>query len=696
MHRVVSATLRDGDSPGGAAWPLDCSSVLEVLTWRARHHPDRLACTFLGDGDEEAASFTYSVLERRARTLARHLLDRGGAGERAMLLYPAGLEFLAALFGCLYAGVIAVPLYPPKVNRRDQRTLDVALDSGARFALTTTEVRADLDRALRHSPELGALCWVDTEDVRGDASSEPNGTLSGTDPDSIAYLQYTSGSTRVPKGVMVTHANLLANIQDIDLGFRQTSDSVAVSWLPHFHDMGLVYGLLAPLALGFPCYFMPPASFLQRPIRWLDAMSRLGATHSGGPNFAYELCVSRITPEQKECLDLGRWSVAFNGAEPVRRETLQKFADAFACCGFSPSALCPSYGLAEATLKVTSARRGQGPTFLAVSSSHLARDRVQETSSDEADATVLVGCGVPETPTNVRIVNPTTLAPCGPNEVGEIWVSSPGIARGYWNRPDESSLAFNASPAGATGGSGYLRTGDLGFLHEGELFVTGRIKDLIIVRGRNHYPNDVEFTAQNSHPALRTDSCAAFSVEVEDEERLVVVQEIDRHRHGDAELAAAAIRSAIIEEHEIAPYSVVLVRQNGVAKTSSGKVQRSACRRAFQEGTLQVVHEWKEWGGTTTETAAGDARSRDDIESFLSRRLSADLSISPDEIDVNEPFSSFGLDSLRTMALLGEIESWLGRRLSPTVFWNYPTVAGLAAHLAESDAAHAASEDGLA
>jgi acyl-CoA synthetase (AMP-forming)/AMP-acid ligase II/acyl carrier protein len=657
------------------------SSLVDILRWRAEHEPDHVAYTFLEDGDEASDSLTYATLDRRARALAGHLIEQRGAGERALLLHPPGVEFLVALFGCLYAGVIAVPLYPPKVNRRDTRCLDVALDASARFALTTSAVRAGSDRTLRHLPELAALQWIASEELPVDAA--PGRVRERVESDSLAYLQYTSGSTRAPKGVMVSHANLLANIDDIHRGFRHADDSVVVNWLPHFHDMGLVYGLLAPLALGCRCYFMPPAAFLQRSVRWLQAMSRHGGTHSGGPNFGYELCAERVTPEQKEGLDLSRWAVAFNGAEPVRRETLEKFARAFVSCGFSARALCPAYGLAEATLKVTTGRAGDGPAYVVASASQLGRGRVTAAEETEADGRDLVGCGAPQPAAEVVIVHPDTRMPCAADQIGEIWVNSPSVAQGYWNRPEESALVFRASLAGDGRQSCFLRTGDLGFLHGGQLFVTGRIKDLIIIRGRNHYPHDIELTVQNSHPALRADGGAAFSVEVDGEERLIVVQEIDRHRQADAEDALALVRTAIADEHDIAPHTVVLVRQNGVPKTSSGKVQRRICAQAYTEGRLPVIFEWKESVLASADAAATAVpRSREAIEEFLVRRLAQARAIAADDVDITQPFSAFGLDSLGTLTLVGEVETWLGRPVSPTVFWNYPTIADLAGHLA--------------
>ena len=666
----------------------DAASIVDVLRWRAEHQARRVALSFIGDRHEEPEPLTYAELDHRARAIAARLSEHAVAGDRALLLHPPGLDFVVALFGCFYAGVIAVPLYPPKPNRRDNRFVEITRDAGARVALTTPPVLATVDRAFEHSPELADLEWIAS-------GSEGSSTRTIVAPrptaDSVAYLQYTSGSTRTPKGVIVSHGNVRANIDDIDRAFHHDEHSVSISWLPHFHDMGLVYGLLAPIALGFRCYFMAPATFLQRPVSWLDAISRYRATHTGGPNFAYELCVRRVTPEQKVGLDLSCWSVAFNGAEPVRQETLDGFARTFADVGFAPGARCPSYGLAEATLKVTTGRRGDGPTYFRASSEALRLGSIAPAATD-SDERVLVGCGPPDSVTEVVIVNPETLVPSAPDTVGEIWVHGPSVAHGYWSRPEESALVFRASLGGGASSAHYLRTGDLGFIRNGELFVTGRLKDLIIVRGRNHYPQDIELTAQNSHPALRIDGGAAFSVEAAGEERLVIVQEIDRHRHADAEEAAVAIRQAIVEVHEIAPYAVLLVRQQTVPKTSSGKVQRRACAEAFLNATLSAVFEWKDSLEAATETTDIEPRSREDIESFLLQFIAKSLSVSPNDVDPEQPFSAFGLDSLQTLTFVGELETWLQRSLSPTLFWNYPTVSSLAAHLsAESGAVDAAA-----
>ncbi len=687
---------RDDVFERDSAWLLrSSSSIVQILRWRAEHQADRLLYTFLEDGNAEAAALTYGSLDRRARALAKHLLEQGSAGERALLLYPPGLDFLVALFGCFYAGVVAVPLYPPRPNRRDPRIADIAKDADARFGLTTSDVAANLARSLGHSPELGGLLWCATDELPDEPALEPFVGRGPAGFGDLAYLQYTSGSTRSPKGVMVTHGNLLAQLQDLDLTVRHPPDSVFVTWLPHFHDMGLVSGLLDPLSLGFPCYVMPPASFLQHPSRWLEAISRYRGTHSGAPNFAYELCCQRVTPEQQASLDLSRWSVAFTGAEPVRAKTLQAFASKFRSCGFSRGALSPAYGLAEATLKVTMKPPGGESTVLSIQSSELSRARVVIAEGGGRGARTLVGCGGPAT-TEILIVNPETHVLSGADDVGEIWLRGPSVAQGYWRRPEESRDAFQASPAGGDGRKRYLRTGDLGFMREGELFVTGRLKDLVIIRGRNHYPQDIELTVEGSHPAFRPEGAAAFSVEVEDEERLVVVQEVDRHHHElDVNEIASAVRRKIADDHELSPYALVLVKQNGIPKTSSGKLQRQACARAFLEGSLPVVAEWREERSADTKSLAAEnlptsktgARTQEDIETFVSRRLSIQLGIPAEEIDLRQPFNALGLDSQRALSFLGELETWLGRRLSPTLFWNYPTVAALAKHLDERSSA---------
>lgn len=465
-----------------------------------------------------------------------------------------------------------------------------------------------------------------------------------------------------------------------------------MSWLPHFHDMGLIYGIVLPLYAGFPGVLMPPAAFLQRPLRWLRCVSDCRATFSGGPNFAYELCTSRIGPEQKDSLDLSRWRIAFSGAEPVRQETLDRFAEAFAPCGFRREALAAGYGLAEATLMVTLSRPGAPPASYRAAAAELERNRLVPVTTAEGGARTLVGCGSPGEISPATIVDPETRRPCAAGEVGEIWVSGPSVAQGYWNRPEESALTFGARLDDGRGP--FLRTGDLGAVARDELFVTGRRKELVIIRGLNHYPQDLEQTVQASHAALRPGAGATFSVDAVGGEGLVIVQEVERtQRSADPAELVQAIRRAVTEEHEIEPHAIVLLRPGSIPKTSSGKIQRGACRTAFLDGTLSALHEWRrpaaeETAPESPEAAAAAAahapgpRSEDDIAIWLVSRLACESRIDPDEIDVGQPFASFGIDSARALLLVGDLETWLGRRVPPITLWNYPTVAALARHLA--------------
>lgn len=454
------------------------STLVDLLRLRARNQPDQCAYTFLVDGETEEIHLTYGELDRRARAIAARLQSLGATGERALCFYPPGLEYIAAFFGCLFAGVIAVPAYPPRPHRPDPRIPAIVTDAQATVALTTPEILSDLERRFAHVPELKKLRWLVTDTV--DLTLAEEWRDPSVSREALAFLQYTSGATAAPKGVMVSHGNLMHNQRLLQEGFEQTEHSVVLGWLPLYHDRGLIGNLLQPLFVGCPCLLMPPVAFLQQPFRWLKAISRYRVTTSGAPNFAYDLCVRQITPEQRATLDLSCWEVAFNGAESVRAATLET----------------------EQTFRAYLADTGEGP---------------------------------------------------------------------------------------------FLRTGDLGFLENGELFVTGRIKDLIIIRGANHYPEDIERTVETHHPSLRPGCGAAFSVDVAGEERLVIVFEVERHhlKNLDVDAVVFAIRQAVALEHEVPVYAVVLIQTGSIPKTSSGKIQRHACRARFLAGNLEVVGEWK-------------------------------------------------------------------------------------------------------
>ncbi|NNC02670.1 amino acid adenylation domain-containing protein, partial [Corallococcus exiguus] len=581
----------------------DLSQCLPGVLLKLAQNPSARAplYTFLGDDGEETV-WSASDLDVRARRIASALRERGAQGERVLLLYPPGLDYIAGFFGCLYAGAVAVPAYPPdpmRLERTLPRLRAIIQDARASVVLTTSGILGLSDFVFEQAPDFRALHWMATDELP-EGGEQDWVAPEGLGAESLAFLQYTSGSTGTPKGVMLTHGNLLHNLSLIHGAFGARADSVGVIWLPPYHDMGLIGGILEPLYGGFPVTLMSPMAFLKRPMAWLEAVSRFGGSISGGPNFAFDLCVRKSTPEQRRALDLSRWEVAFCGAEPIRPETLERFVEAFGPSGFRREAFFPCYGLAEGTLIVSGGEKSAPPVSVTISGEGLERHRAEEVGAAEPGARTLVGCGQTLAEQRIAIVDPETLERRAPGEVGEVWVSGPSVAQGYWGREEATRETFHARIAREDGGP-YLRTGDLGFLRpEGELYVTGRSKDLIILRGRNHYPQDLEATVEGAHPALRPGGGAVFSVEVRGEERAVVVQEIDVRRLGGlreqlaaADAAVGTIRQRLAESHEVQAHAVVLIEPGSLPKTSSGKVQRHACRAAFLAGTLQEVTAWR-------------------------------------------------------------------------------------------------------
>ena len=566
------------------------TSLLDILSDRAKYQSEQQAYIFLQNGETESGSLTYGELDRQARAIAAEI--QSWRGERALLIYPSGLEFITAFFGCLYAGVVAVPVYPPRRNQNLSRLLSIVNDAQAKIALTTTSILADLGQRCEEQPDLAQLKLIAT-DILASNSQESAPQL--VKPETLAFLQYTSGSTGTPKGVMVTHGNIIHNQQVIHQAFGHSEKSIVVGWLPLFHDMGLMGNVMQPMYLGIPCILMPPVAFLQQPIRWLQAISKYRATTSGGPNFAYDLCVKKVRPEELPNLDLSSWDLAFNGAEPIRAETLEQFERKFASCGFNYSAFYPCYGMAETTLFTTGGDKHQQPVIQGVLAEELEQHSVVETEILSPSSRVFVGCGRPYLNTTVIIVNPESLISCKKGQVGEIWVSGESIAAGYWHRPETTKETFQAYLKD-TGAGPFLRTGDLGFLQEGELFVTGRIKDVMIVRGQNYYPQDIEMTVQNSHIALRPNSGAAFTLEVKGEERLVIVQEIERTylRKLNVPEVLGEIIQAVTAQHGLQIYATALIKTGSIPKTSSGKIQRHACKVGFLDRSLNVVEDWSE------------------------------------------------------------------------------------------------------
>lgn len=640
--------------------PVDCSTVVELLRYRALHQTQQLSFTFLQEGETASASWTYEALDRLSRAIASQLQVMNLSGERALLLYPPGLDYLAAFFGCLYAGVVAVPAYPPRNHRNTPRIGAIASDAQAAIALTTSAIQSKIKSLI----DVSSLQWLTTDNLP--AGIENSWEEPFIQKDTLAFLQYTSGSTGIPKGAMLSHGNLLHNAATTYQYMEHSPESKFVSWLPVYHDMGLIGGILQPLYGGFPCFLMSPASFLQNPYRWLKTISDYRGTTSGGPNFAYELCLQKITPEQRQTLDLSSWSVAFNGAEPVRWETLEKFSETFAECGFRREAFYPCYGMAEATLMISGGVKADFPAVKAVRGEGLECDRIIEVGNETEDNKTFVSCGRTLPDQKIVIVHPQKSTRCQPDEVGEIWVSGPSIGQGYWNRKPETEETFRAYIADSRE-KPFLRTGDLGFLQNGELFITGRLKDLIIIRGRNLYPQDIELTAERSHPALRKGSVAAFAVEVENEEKLVVVQELEFRQKPNFEEVIAAIRQAVSLEHEVQVYAVVPIKGGSIPKTSSGKIQRRACKAEFIAGTLEVLASSILESGEKAENltclnregilAVSQEERQSLLESYLQEQVAQIIGVSPSFAEKDQPLIGFGLDSLKVFELKNRIET---------------------------------------
>jgi acyl-CoA synthetase (AMP-forming)/AMP-acid ligase II len=563
-------------------------TMRDLLNDRVRRRKNDLCYTFLV-GFEVRTRWDYSDLHREVAKVAAHLRKIGAIGKRALLVYPQGPDFMAAFLACLSRNVVAVPVPAPEtwnLLRTMPRLRAVAEDADAAFVLTTRKIFNMASASGSSLWDFEGTPWIVTDELEeggDDLGAEP---IDATTP---AYFQYTSGSTSSPSGVVITHQNLMHHLAALHKSCGY-GDGVTVTWMPHFHDYGLVQGLLQPLFSGDPCYFMSPLSFLKRPTHWLGAITKYSGTHSQAPNFAYEHCIRRISSEERAGLNLASWKAAGNAAEPINPVVLEKFIETFEPCGFRRAASAPAYGLAEATLLVSSTRLNTGPRVLDVDADAVFDGRVTPVETGHVGRKV-VSCGELVGDTKVAIVNPTTLNRCRGDEIGEIWVSDRAVAAGYWNQPVKSQEIFNAFLKD-TGEGPWLRTGDLGFLQNGELFVSGRLKDMIIIRGANYAPQDIEWVSQKCHPAVETAESAAFPLTIDGEESLGVVQELNRKDHPSTiefEEVAAKIREQISLEFEVRAYAVALVRRNTIPKTSSGKIQRRACRAALLDGSLETL-----------------------------------------------------------------------------------------------------------
>ena len=651
------------------------ATLVDLLRLHARERPEAPAYVFLPDHTDQPLTLTYRALDRHARSIAASLQAEGAERERVLLLLPPGLEYVASFFGCLYAGSIAVPAYPTLSRRRRDRLEAIALDARARFAVAIPAALGRLDELTAGTDRrpLRMLDYASCIDHAADAWRPPP-----PNPAAVAFLQYTSGSTSSPRGVMVSHHNLMYNEDKIARAMGHDARTSIVSWLPPHHDMGLIGSLLQPIYVGSSCIFMSPVSFLRRPMRWLETVARYRAHTSGAPDFAYRLCVEKSDPEQRSRLDLSHWKVAFVGAEPVREETIERFAGAFESCGFRRQAFFPCYGLAEATLVVTASAAGVAPAICPAPD-----------SESRGGAASCVSCGKALPDMEVALVDPKRLNRVGPGQVGEIWIRGPAIALGYWDRPDATEETFGARLAGSGDGP-FLRTGDLGFFREDQLYITGRLKDLMIFRGVNHYPQDIEWTVARSHRSVRKDHTAAFSIQREGEEQLVIVTEVERTAREDrwAEVVSA-VREAVAAEHELAVHAVVILKWGSLPMTSSGKVQRHVCRERFLNDSLEAVmadilEPVRPAGPVDFPLRSVELRATPDeerlglIETSLVAFLARILNVPASRIGTNQSLPALGLDSLLAVDLQGSLERNLGISLPMAALLAAPGVPHLA------------------
>ncbi|AZD17067.1 non-ribosomal peptide synthetase [Pseudomonas chlororaphis] len=647
------------------------STLAQALQRRAAQTPDQVALRFLAEEQDQSVVLSYRDLDLRARTIAAALQANAGLGDRAVLLFPSGPDYVAAFFACLYAGVIAVPAYPPESSRRhhQERLISIIADAEPRLLLTSSGLRdslAQMDELQGvDAPQLLCVDTLAASLAEGWTATELRG-------DDIAFLQYTSGSTALPKGVQVSHGNLVANEVLIRRGFGidLNPDDVIVSWLPLYHDMGLIGGLLQPIFSGVPCVLMSPAYFLGRPLRWLEAISEYGGTISGGPDFAYRLCSERVSESALERLDLSRWRVAYSGSEPIRLDTLERFAEKFAACGFTPNNFFASYGLAEATLFVAGGTRGQGIPALRLDEQALAQNRAEPGTGN-----AMMSCGTSQPEHAVLIVEPNTLAELEENRVGEVWAAGPSIAHGYWRNPEATAKTF-VEHAGRT----WLRTGDLGFMRDGELFITGRLKDMLIVRGHNLYPQDIEQTIEREVEVVRKGRVAAFAVTEQGEEGIGIAAEISRsvQKILTPDALIKLIRQTVAEACQQAPSVVVLLNPGALPKTSSGKLQRSACRNRLADGSLDSYAQFPSRQAVAGE-ASGEATS--ELQELIGRIWREQLQV--EQVASDDHFFLLGGNSIAATQVVARLREALGLELNLRLLFEAPTLGAFATQVAQ-------------
>ncbi len=669
---------------------MNTNSMIDVLINKAERHGEKTAFRYLVNGATEGRSLSYQGLCVNAMAVAAFLQSRRLANQPVLLLYPPGLEFVEAFFGCMLAGAIPVPAVPPRANRNLPNLDAIMGDSHADTILCSEKLHQKFSYLLDDSGRSKFYYLLKTDDI--ESSMAERWTAPKVDENSIAFLQYTSGSTSAPSGVKVSHGNILYNQYLMGRSFGINDNDSYVSWLPHYHDMGLIGTIMSPLFYGLSSTLMAPTSFIKKPICWLEAVSRYQASISGAPNFAYQLCADSIADDQLSGLDLSCWKVAFNGAEPVRHHTLKQFTHRFEACGFKEESFIPCYGLAEATLMVTGSLRGESPVSMSVNKSMLERDEIGPTEEGTDNSQMLVSSGRSDEKSMVTIGDPEADIEYDDMKVGEILVCNPCVSDGYYKDGNRVLTFANIDSArfGALSGERkFLRTGDLGYLDSDQnLYITGRIKDLIIVAGRNYYPQDIEAVVTNSHYALTNDNCAAFTMDTTSGEGLAIVCEVRRKYASryDFDEIVEAVCSALYEQFELSVNELVLIRPGRILRTSSGKLRRSAIKKALLEGDMRILSSWKSHtpegrdykDGSQNVPEMENFQDMESLREWIAKRVSYYLGVPGSDLKMTEPLAIYGLNSTTALQLIQDLSSQIGEEIDQTLLWEYPSIDSLA------------------
>ncbi len=642
-------------SDKGTSYP--ASNLVSVLQQNAKKYPEKIVYIFLEDGENEKEKISCSEIVERSKSIAAYLQKSGEKGDRVLLLFPTGIEFILSLYGCFFAGMIGVPAYPPKRNKPNERFSAILQNADPSIILCTYKIKDELEANYTQINLLEKKTILAFEDVLPEMAED------WVDPEingeNIALIQYTSGSTGNPNGVMVSHANIIHNSECIRLSFGFDASLVGVNWLPNFHDMGLIGCLIQPAYLGATNVIIPPLRFLQAPLNWFKIMTKYRATNAGGPNFAYEYCISKIDNSEIKNIDLSSVSTMFCGSEPIRKKTLENFAEKFSSSGFNECQFYPCYGLAESVLIVTGGDYKKAPAYLSVDVKALQKNKLILSTKKE-ESSIITACGYPWLGMTVVIVNPESAEPCGYGNIGEIWVKGTSVAKGYWNDPEGTERTFRAFIHNTEDGP-YLRTGDLGFIHEGQLYISGRLKDLIIIRGSNYYPNDIEHCVEQCHPALRIDACAAFSADINGEEKLIIIQEVQRTFMRDLNEYEVfeSIRNAVFSDYNLQPYAIILMKTGSISKTTSGKTQRYTMKKAWLRHELSELASWQM--KPDKEKADPLIGYRPEfLREWMINWMAHKLEIDPGSIDPGKSVSSYGLDSVTAVSLERDINAQFG------------------------------------